>query len=147
MEANENTPPAPDPGTLGELVRRTRDGSQDAETTLHARYHAFVLEAISRSYLLPGGPKLSQIVGADDLAQEVWMRVFQAIRKGTTFASEGKFRGFLRAVTRNCFLQLYRNHMLCDRRSLRRQVRFNPAAHDRPTTGKTDPAESAADND
>jgi DNA-directed RNA polymerase specialized sigma24 family protein len=146
MAPNENTPPAPDPEALEELVRRTRAGSQEAATALYARYHCYVLELIGRSYL-SGGHRLRKLFDADDLAQEVWMTVFRKIREGATFASERAFVAFLRAVTKNCFRKLYRNHIVRAKRSLYREVRLNPAAHDRPVTGAADPAKIAADKD
>jgi DNA-directed RNA polymerase specialized sigma24 family protein len=146
MEPNAHPPPAPDPGTLGELVRRTHAGSQEAATALHARYYCDVLELIDRHYLTPGH-RLRKLFDAADLAQEVWMTVFRKIREGATFASERAFVAFLGVVTKNCFRKLYRNHIGRAKRSLYREVRLNPAAHDRPVTGAADPAKIATDKD
>ncbi len=146
MEATANTSPAPDPGSLVELVRRARDGSQEAETALHARYSSHLLESIARTYL-PRGHRLCRRFDAADLAQEVWITVFQMIRKGVTFASEGEFVGCLHAVLSNRGRHLIRNNIQRRKRSVYREIPLNPAAYASPAAGKTDPAEIVADKD
>jgi hypothetical protein len=112
----------PTRGALEELVCRTRAGSQEAETALHARYHGYVLEVIG-------------------------MAVFRKIQEGAMFANERKFLAFPRVITRNCFLKPYRNHILRAKRSLNREVRLNPTAHDRPAVMAVDPVETTADEE
>lgn len=81
-----------DQPTRWTLIGAARDGDRDAQRELHDRYRGAVLEYLRRRGL-----------GADaeDVAQEVFVRLFQDGVLARADPGRGSFRALVQAVTRN----------------------------------------------
>jgi len=83
-----------------ELVVQMASGSEDAFAELYNRYGVQLLRFLQTKFP-------SRLVDAEDIANEVWMRLFKGIREGR-YEPKGNFRTFLFTIARNMALDHYR---------------------------------------
>jgi len=113
----ETTPRAPTVGAEGDLILRVAQGDRAAFQALFARHESYVFWLVRR---LAGSR-----VDADDLSQEVWLRVYSRARQ---FSGGEAFRGWLRTIVIRCCLDLRR------RRHARGEDRVETTAGEPPPT-------------
>jgi RNA polymerase sigma-70 factor (ECF subfamily) len=111
-------PSAPVPPSDKSLLARVRDGSQDAATTLHARYAQRLL-ALARAKC---GNDLAARVDAEDVVQSVFGSFFRGASKGYYDAPTGdEIWGLLLVIALNKIRAKGRHHHAA-RRDVRRTV-------------------------
>lgn len=116
--ADDRTPAPSDSASDGSLLRRFRDGSQDAATRLHTRY-ADRLRALAQTNLTPA---LARRVDADDIVQSAFRCFFNAVRQGSYDLPSGEdLWSLLMVITLNR-LRVARSFHQAAKRDVRRGV-------------------------
>jgi DNA-directed RNA polymerase specialized sigma24 family protein len=91
--------------------------------------------------LLPKGERLRALVDVEDVVQEPWKSVLEALRRGLTLATADDFGRYVVRVAENQVAREYRDHVRCLKRSLKRQQQLDGLNHDGPLA-EADPAEA-----
>jgi len=103
-----------------ELIKRAQSGEAGAFCELAARYERRIYSLALHYCRKPQD--------AEDLSQEVWLRVYQAIG---TFRGESSFYTWMRKITINCFLNRERSSFWRWQRAAERLIEY-------PTQNETD---------
>jgi DNA-directed RNA polymerase specialized sigma24 family protein len=142
--ANEQPPSALGPAVEDhdaqwrELFARARGGDREAWDTLYRRYGEAVLRVIRHNFLPPRA-RLRREFDSDDLRQETFRCMFEAVCKGRRFASEHQFLVYMLKLARSQFGAYRRKRIVAQKRTLTREEPLDERRHGNLSRGD-DPA-------
>jgi DNA-directed RNA polymerase specialized sigma24 family protein len=127
-----------------DLIKEIRGGSQAAATALYARYRIYVLVRVRRR-LNAWHKGLDPRIDAEDVAQDVWTDIYDALKRHSWLREPIPFAKFLHKVTADRCRMAVRAHICTQCRAITSEETWGVA--EQTVCGTTDPAEAVAAED
>jgi len=121
MDGPDDFLPIDDPRSFQDLMRRVREGSEDAAWEVFERHGGYILRAVRRVL----NPKLRSKFDSIDFTQRVWLSFYRVRDKVDHFETPQQLAEFLAGMARNKVHMEVRRRLLTPTYNVGREVRFD----------------------